>query len=370
MTLSVLLLTGNTPPENSLFSAVIRQALQNVPHQIFTELSQVPKPSRLLLALSMGEEGGNREQLSLLSALRQESRSLQGCVAGMVVEAESLFFAKNFTTQLAFALNRAGCALVSSPLVEGVKENTSVGATLAPVEVSPLFTIAPSDPRYPYVNGITQLAERINGLGFRGNSPLTGRPKRPKLLAIHASLEEESNLSDLWDEVELRLSPFMDLDEVSLRQQTVSTCVECNLHHCYHFRPSGQCFYGGVLGREGFKRLAEADALLLTCKNYHNGLHPRQSAFLHYISDLFPKKTFSEKALYALIVSPYGGGDLVANQLIATLSLDNVFYLPPKFAMMETASQPMEALGLPEIEGRLDQFSHRILELLSLGHFS
>lgn len=365
MTLTVLLLPRDNPQETKRLESVLTQALKNVPHRLIGDLSQVALPCKLLVAISLGEEGVNFALMKLLATLRKQKNIMKGSVAGLVMEAESDMYAKTVVTQLAFALNQSGCALVGSPLVEGTfASDGNVGNQQVLDQM-----VMPNDPLYPYLNAITLLGERIIGPGFRGKSPLTGRPSLPKLLVVHNSLSEESNLSDLWEEMTIRLAPFMAIDELSLRTQTVNACVQCNLHHCHHFLPSGQCFYGSVLRKEEFKKVAEADAMLLLCGNYHNGLHPLLSGFLHYVSDLFPQNMFLDKALYALVLSPYSGGDRVAEQILASLSLDSTFYLPPKFAMLETASQPMEALSLPDIEGRLDLFAHRILELLSLGHF-
>ena len=57
-------------------------------------------------------------------------------------------------------------------------------------------------------------------------------------------------------------------------------------------------------------------------------------------------------------------GDIVARQLIAALNMNKSFYLPPRFALLETANNPGEALDQPGIEGRLDAFAGNIRRTL------
>ena len=61
--------------------------------------------------------------------------------------------------------------------------------------------------------------------------------------------------------------------------------------------------------------------------------------------------------MFALVVSGYSGSDTVARQLISALNMNKSFYLPPRFALLETANAPGEALSAPGIQGRLDRFA-------------
>ena len=47
--------------------------------------------------------------------------------------------------------------------------------------------------------------------------------------------------------------------------------------------------------------------------------------------------------------------------------MNKSFCLPPRFALIETANDPGDALALPGIEARLDDFSARILHAFSAG---
>jgi len=63
-------------------------------------------------------------------------------------------------------------------------------------------------------------------------------------------------------------------------------------------------------------------------------------------------------------VSGYSGGDVVARQVIAGMNMNKSFYLPPNFALIETANNPGEALALPGIQQRLKGFAQNMLEAL------
>ena len=47
----------------------------------------------------------------------------------------------------------------------------------------------------------------------------------------------------------------------------------------------------------------------------------------------------------------------MARQLISALNMNKSFYLPPRFALLETANAPGEALSAPSIQDRLDRFA-------------
>ena len=62
----------------------------------------------------------------------------------------------------------------------------------------------------------------------------------------------------------------------------------------------------------------------------------------------------------AIVVSGYSGGDIVARQLIGGLNMNKSFWLPGRFALIETANDPGAALALPGIDRRLDKFAENI----------
>ena len=102
--------------------------------------------------------------------------------------------------------------------------------------------------------------------------------------------------------------------------------------------------------------MRKADALILMCPNYNDALSANLTAFINRLTALFRQTRFYDKAVFALVVSGYSGSDTVARQLISALNMNKSFYLPPRFALLETANAPGEALAAPGIPERLDHF--------------
>ena len=93
--------------------------------------------------------------------------------------------------------------------------------------------------------------------------------------------------------------------------------------------------------------MRKADALILMCPNYNDALSANLTAFINRLTALFRQTRFYDKAVFALVVSGYSGSDTVARQLISALNMNKSFYLPPRFALLETANAPGEGPGRP-----------------------
>ena len=103
---------------------------------------------------------------------------------------------------------------------------------------------------------------------------------------------------------------------------------------------------------------------MMRCPNYNDALSANLTAFINRLTALFRQTRFYDKALFSIVVSGYSGGDIVARQLIAGLNMNKSFFLPGRFSMLETANDPGEALALPGIAERLDEFAARIRNTL------
>ena len=303
---------------------------------------------RLLFALPLGEWGSNVECLRILTRLRREPKLLEGCTAGLIVDGASPLYTKSAAAELTLAANLAGCAFLGRPLVEGTgsltnfriqAKNLGCGLTEA------------------YDAAARELAQRLEG---EVRPPLT----RPNLLVLHASSHHTSNTMALWDRVRARLGDGVDCREIGLRNGTLSDCSGCPYTMCLHFGERGGCFYGGVMQEEVYPAVRSADALVMLCPNYNDALSANLTAFINRLTALFRQTRFYDKALFAIVVSGYSGGDIVARQLIAALNMNKSFYLPGRFALLETANDPGEALALPGMEGRLDAFAAHIQSTL------
>ena len=303
---------------------------------------------RLLLALPLGDTGINLEYIRMLSRLRGEPGLLEGCTAGLIVDGSGELYTKSTAAEAALALNRAGCALVGRPLVEAT-------GSLANFEVQ--ARNLNTDRMGAYHAAVRELAERVEAFAF----PKQGRPE---VLVLHASSHHTSNTMDLWSRVRERLAGRCNIQEIGLRNGTLSDCSGCPYTMCLHFGEQGGCFYGGVMQDEVYPAVRTADALVLLCPNYNDALSANLTACINRLTALFRQTRFYDKAVFAIVVSGYSGGDVVARQTIAAMNMNKSFYLPQRFALIETANSPGQALALPGIEERLEDFAQNILNTL------
>ena len=148
-------------------------------------------------------------------------------------------------------------------------------------------------------------------------------------------------------------------------KRQLDDCSGCPYTMCIHFGEKGECFYGGVMSREVYPAVRRADGVVMLCPNYNDALSANLTAFINRLTALFRQTRFYDKALFALVVSGYSGSDLVARQLISAMNMNKSFYLPGRFALLETANDPGEAMGLPGVRDRLDRFADHMLEVLA-----
>ena len=158
------------------------------------------------------------------------------------------------------------------------------------------------------------------------------------------------------------------MQELSLRSGLLMDCRGCSYHVCSQYALHNRCFYGGAIPDKVFPAILQADALLLLCPNYNDALSAHITAFINRLTALLIHNNLENKYLYAIIVSGYSGGDLVAQQVLGALSLNKSFMLPPRFCMWETANSPGEALQIPGVQDRVRAFGQNIVSaILSPG---
>ena len=187
------------------------------------------------------------------------------------------------------------------------------------------------------------------------------RLERPKLLALHASSRATSNTLALWGLVRTRLEERCDITEICLRNGTLEDCAGCPYTTCLHFGEQGGCFYGGVMVQEVYPAIREADALVLLCPNYNDALSANLTAAINRLTALYRTTSFADKAVFAIVVSGYSGGDIVACQAAGAMNMNKGFWLPANFCLLETANDKGEALALPGIQDRADRFAENML---------
>ena len=334
----------------------------------------------VLFAVALGSDGVNLEYMRLLRLFRNHERLLDGYVGGVIIDGASDLYTKAVSRELVFTANAAGCAFVGRPLVEGTRTlsnftvvarnlDTDIGNAYrqsAAVLVQELLHFGSGEESGPHLLGKGGLSvPRDNAVRAEesGEENAGRKTRRPRILVLHASIRATSNTLELWHRT-AALLPEMEIREISLQNGTLYDCAGCPYHTCLHFGEKNSCFYGGVMVEEVYPAVREADAIVMLCANYNDALSANLTAFINRLTALFRQVRFYDKALFAVVVSGYSGSDIVAEQLIAALNMNKTFYLPPHFAMLETANDAGQAVRLPGIDARIRAFAENIRRTL------
>ena len=273
----------------------------------------------LLFAAQTDTAGMDADTLALLRFLHlhEKEQLLAGSRAGILIDGENDLFTKDLGRRIAFAASLCGCALPGKPLVESASDLHS-------------FTVLASlwqiDRYAAYLKSCRLLVEKL-----RTFAPV--QITRPKILAVHAGNHKTSNSLSLWQLTAAALADKADIEEISLRNGQIWDCRGCKYEDCLHFGEHGDCFY------------VSANIM----------------AFINRLTSVFRVNDFSAKRVYAIIVSGYSGGDLVAQQIIGAMNMNKNMILPPRFALLETANAPGEALQIPKIKEKAAKFAASIV---------
>lgn len=299
---------------------------------------------RLLFAIELGESGINLEYVKLLKAIRLNRDMFEGCVAGIVVDGNSELFTKSVARHMVFSANRAGCAFPGRPLVEGTRTLRNFNIIAANLG---------TDHETAYKMSVQDLVSRVCDFNRK-------QIARPKLLALHAGTPSTSNTLLLWDMIREHLDA--DIQEISLRDGELHDCRACAYETCLHFGEKAKCFYGGVITEAVYPAVLDCDGLIMICPNYNDAVSASLTAFINRLTALVRVRNFSDKRLYAVVVSGYSGSDIVAEQLISALNMNKTFFLPPRFAMMRIANDPGSIISNRNIQEDAASFAKTIME--------
>jgi len=351
MSLTVIYPRLEDAQANLRLDSVLSHALDGASIQTLHHAEELVSFSgdRLLFAIPVGQYGINPEYQRMLLHIRSHPHLFDGCTAALIVDGSGELYTKSTAAELTLAANLSGCSFIGRPLVEGTGSlsNFRVQADLMHTDLE-----------HAYPAAARELVERL--LNF-----FPQKKEQPELLVLHASTRRVSNSMDLWEQVKQRVSHRFSITEIGLRNGTLSDCSGCPYTTCLHFGEQGGCFYGGVMQEEVYPAVRRTDAILMVCPNYNDALSANITAFINRLTALFRQTRFYDKALFAVVVSGYSGSDTVARQLVSALNMNKSFWLPQKFALMETANDPGAALALPGIEDRLDSFADNILNSLT-----
>ena len=301
----------------------------------------------LLFAAQTDTAGMDADTLALLRFLHlhEKEQLLTGSRAGILIDGENDLFTKDLGSRIAFAASLCGCALPGKPLVESASDLHS-------------FTVLASlwqiDRYAAYLKSCRLLVEKL-----RTFAPV--QITRPKILAVHAGNHKTSNSLSLWQLTAAALADKAEIEEISLRNGQIWDCRGCKYEDCLHFGEQGDCFYGGVMTEKVYPAIIKSDVVVLICPNYNDSVSANIMAFINRLTSVFRVNDFSAKRVYAIIVSGYSGGDLVAQQIIGAMNMNKNMLLPPRFALLETANAPGEALQIPGIKEKAANFAASIV---------
>ncbi len=305
---------------------------------------------RILFAISLDGYGMQPEALACMRYLRAHPRALEGAAGALLLDSETELYTKDLARTFILDANFAGCRFIARPLVEatGSLRNFDVLSGIHGVD---RFTA--------YQRAARTLIDRLSD-----DAP--ARAERPNILMLHASNRASSNTLALALETARLLANTCDVTELSLHTDAIYDCNGCAYKACVHYAEWNACFYGGVVPEEVFPAIERCDALLLCCPNYNDAPGAHFLALNNRLNALLLRGTPFRKALFAIVVSGYSGGDIVAKQLLGGYCLNKPFSLPPRFALLETASAPCSVLQQPGIDTRLLAFARNIEAQLRL----
>lgn len=298
---------------------------------------------RILFAVCLSGAGINLEYYRMLEYFRREPSCLQGALGGVMVDGGSELFTKSLARRLVFSANGAGCTFIGKPLVEatGSLQNFDI-----------MSRVLGTDRMGAYLHQTKSLVERL--------SAFSGAVGGRDVLAVHASSRATSNSLLLWEKIKGYMNPEAEVTEISLRNGQLLDCRGCDYESCLHFGEEGRCFYGGVMVEKVYPAIIKCDTLVMICPNYNDAVSANITAFINRLTAVFRTHDFSQKRVFALVVSGYSGGDIVAEQVIGAMNFNKNFILPAGFAMVETANDPGSILQTENLEAKAKAFAAAI----------
>lgn len=335
---------------NVRLEQVLRHCVSQYDVSIWTKAEQfVPlHQQKLLFVLNIGADGINLEYQKFLRVFRNHPMCLKECVGSVLIDGQSELYTKAIGRELVFTANECGCVFPGKPLVEGTFSLDN-------------FIIQSrnrnTDRMGAYLQSAYELVEQL----MQFQMP---KHRKPQILAVHASNRETSNTLTLWRKVKQHLESACSIQEISLQNGTITDCTGCAFNTCKHFGEMCSCFYGGVMVEEVYPAILDCDALIMICPNYNDAISANLSAFINRLTALFSQVRFYNKAVFAIVVSGYSGGDLVAKQVLGALNMNKTFLLPANFALFATANDPFSVEKIADINQQAQQFAQNILTQL------
>jgi len=310
------------------------------------ELAEADLAGRtVIFAISLSFTGMNLEWYRMMDMIRRRPGCLAGAIGGVIVDGGGELDTKKTARETILTANLCGCSFPGRPLVEATGSLNNFHIVSKVLGVSELEA---------YCIKTRELIARLENFSMP-------RQDRPDILMIHASSRSTSNSLWLWENVREKIGQRADITEISIRNGEVYDCKGCRFEDCLHFGERGGCFYGGVIVDKVYPAIISCDALVLVCPNYNDAVSANITAFINRLTAVFRANDFSSKKLFAIVVSGYSGGDIVAEQIIGAMNCNKNFILPGDFAMIETGNDPGSVKSIEGIDLKAAEFADRIM---------
>jgi multimeric flavodoxin WrbA len=336
------------PKEISDLLSLMINAACDGRHQIsITEAASLPDLTnkRILLAVELNEAGYCIPIIEIISQLYKRSPdALAGSTAALLINSPNDFNTKSTAVDIIFQLNLLGCQFPGHPMVEAIGNLYNFKTWQKTMHMS-LEAICLSQSAL--------LGERL----IEFDLPVIASPY---IVVLHSSSSDTSNTLALWNMVKSQLNNCT-IEELHVENGTILDCKGCSFKTCTHYSKQSSCFYGGILVEEIYPAIEKADAVVWVCPNYNDSVSANISAVINRLTALYRKKSFSSKALYAVVVSGNSGSDSVAMQLLDSLCINKDFHLPPKFCIAATANDPGSIHDVANIKDKAKVFAENIL---------
>lgn len=305
----------------------------------------------VIFLISVDSTGINLSLDSVLKKIASVPGCLHGMSAGMIVTGEGELYTKALARKTAFILNQAGCIIHGKAFAEATGSlcNMKNQAAYRNVTLEEAFFACAKE-------AIANASKAVDSITVKGIRHLT---------CIHSSIEEKSNTYAYWKLIReqlYRLQKDMEICELNLYGEKIEDCRGCSFETCQSFGKQKKCFFGGVMIEKVYPAIAKSDAIILLCPNYNDAIGANLCACINRLTALYRNSDFSGKYLYAVVVSGYSGGELLAEQVIDAMVLNKCFTLPKYAVDLHRANLPAEILKEEGIYEKAFAFAKRIVK--------
>ena len=324
------------------FNNYIETCLVDIPYEIYDYKIEC-KNRKILFVAELNKIGYDLELLAWLTFVSGERDFFENSIAGIIIKSSSDLYTKTMAQDIILHTNSMGLSFIGHSVIEMTKGYANFKTWQKTMDKS-LIEIAEIN--------CTLLAKRIYDYKEKNKAS-------KKVLALHSSSYKTSNTLGLWHLVSKKLK-CKDINEIHIENGTVVDCKGCSFQTCIHYGKQHSCFYGGIMVEEVLPAIEESDVIVWICPNYNDSVSSNMLAVINRLTVLYRQISFHDKTFFAVIVSGSSGSDALAKQLIGALNINKGFHLPPYFALMETANDPLYVLKLAGIEEKSEKMAENL----------